>query len=706
MDAMIDQLSQNALHARFMKEKLAFQATKGKSHKLPFSSSSTEYVELFELVVSDLWGPASFQKMIATQFEKQIKKFQSDWGEEFRAFTSVLVDQGILHHLSYPHTSEQNGVAERKHRYIVETGLTLLAQANLPMKHWGYASSSAVHLINKLPTFVLQEEKVIVSRYVVFVERRFLFSPPVSTNSGPSMQFVTYVPIIYTSSSTPPNPPVSSPQLPVVSSPSPVPDSACEVIRSDSDSPSATCSLPATVDIPSGATDMGNERDNCSSTPVSSKHFISLQMPCLSQVPCVSSRNTHAMVTRSKAGIFKPKKVAVQAEFDALMANLTWDLVPSPLERRRNPDGSVSRRKARSVANGCSQILGCDFTETFSPVVKPTTIRVILSIAILRRWSLHQVDVNNAFLNGDLENEKALYGLRQAPRAWFDKLKQFLVSIGFVVSKSDASLFIRITSDSVLYILVIEVTRLSSGCLHLCQKKYIRDLLARSSLSNEKLVHTPMISSSQLSKSDGDLLSDPTEYRSLAGALQYVVLTRPDIAYAVNHIFFRPSTRLSLVGYADVNWRLDVDDRRSTSGYCVYFGYSPVSWCSRKQQVVSRSTVEAEYRSLTTATSDVTWLLSQFRELQVSSVDTPTIWCDSSSAIAVAANPVLHSKFKHVELDFFFVREKVAIGTIVVGKVPACDEVADILTKPLSLTCFTRFRQFLIIFPVVKMDAC
>ncbi|KAG8478469.1 hypothetical protein CXB51_028351 [Gossypium anomalum] len=851
---------------------------KGKSHKLPFSRSSTEYVELFELVVSDLWGPASIDcagnlyyvsfvdmysrftwKLVATQFGKQIKKFQSDWGGEFRAFASVLADQGILHRLSCPHTSEQNGVAERKHRHIVETGLTLLAQANLPMKYWGYAFSSAVHLINRLPTSVLQgqspyqklyrcapqydhlrifgsqhkgyfcltpEEKVIVSRHVVFDERRFLFLPSVSTSATSSMQTVTYVPLVRSCSSPPPDTLVGSLQVSGVSSPSPVPDVACANVHSDSGSPSTSCSLLA-VDLESRAIVVGNEQSNCPPTSVTSEQ--STPVP----VPCVPSGNTHTMVTRSKAGIFKPKvltavavdfepcsidealahpdwKVAVQAEFDALMANSTWDLVPSPLGRRaigckwlfkikRNPDGSVNRRKARLVAKGCAQILGCDFTETFSPVVKPATIRVILSIAVAKRWSLRQVDVNNAFLNGDLDNEvfmqqppgfvqydsagqpfvcrlkKALYGLRQAPRAWFDKLKRFLVSIGFVVSKSDASLFIRITSDSILYVLVyvddiiitgsvssviakfvdqlntafalkdmgdlhyflgIEVTRSSTGCLHLCQKKYIWDLLARSSLSNAKPVHTPMICSSRLSKSDGDLLSDPTEYRSLAGALQYVVLTRLDIAYAVNRIcqfmhtpstihmvalkrilrylsgtldygiVFRPSSRLSLVGYADANWGLDFDDHRSTSGYCVYFGYTPVSWCSKKQQVVSRSTAEAEYRSLAAATSDVTWLLSLLQELQFSSVDTPTIWCDSSSAVAVAANPVLHSKFKHVELDLFFVREKVAAGTIIVGEVPACDEVADIFTKPLSLASFTRFRQFLRVFPVEKLDAC
>lgn len=147
-------------------------------------------------------------------------------------------------------------------------------------------------------------------------------------------------------------------------------------------------------------------------------------------------------------------RAAAQAEYDALVRNSTWELVPFPLHLtvieckwlfkvKKNLDGTIDRRKARLVAKGSSQIPGCDFKETFSPVVKPATIRAILSIAVTKGWSLRQVDVNNAFLNGDLTNEmfmqqppgyvksgpngerlvcrltKALYGLRQAPRAWF-----------------------------------------------------------------------------------------------------------------------------------------------------------------------------------------------------------------------------------------------------------------------------------------------
>ncbi|KAA3467193.1 hypothetical protein EPI10_002227 [Gossypium australe] len=211
------------------------------------------------------------------------------------------------------------------------------------------------------------------------------------------------------------------------------------------------------------------------------------------------------------------------------------------------------------------------------------------------------------------------------------------------------------------YFLGIEVTRSSTRSLHLCQRKYIRDLLDRSSLANAKSVHTLMVSSSTLSKDEGDRLDDPTEYRSLDGALQYVVLTRPDIAYAVNRacqfmhapttvhlvalkrilqylhgtinhgLIFRSSDRLSLVGYADANWGLDFDDRRPTTGYYP-----------------------------------------------------PTVWCDNFSAVAVAANPV-------------------ADGSLVVGEVLAYDQVADILTKPLSVSTFARFCSLLQVLPLVKL---
>ncbi|KAA3482236.1 putative LRR receptor-like serine/threonine-protein kinase [Gossypium australe] len=187
--------------------------------------------------------------------------------------------------------------------------------------------------------------------------------------------------------------------------------------------------------------EVGSDRD----PPCSSSSNSAVDLECErgvvssanTQAPIVPVVNAHPMVTRSKAGIFKPKvmsveavepsiieealtsferRAAVQAEYDALIRNSTWELVSRPQNRKvigckwlfkikRNPDGTVARKKARLVAKGCSQILGCDFQETFSPVVKPATVRVVLSIAVSRGWQLRQVDVNNAFLNGDLYTE-------------------------------------------------------------------------------------------------------------------------------------------------------------------------------------------------------------------------------------------------------------------------------------------------------------
>ncbi|PNX71029.1 retrovirus-related Pol polyprotein from transposon TNT 1-94, partial [Trifolium pratense] len=177
---------------------------------------------------------------------------------------------------------------------------------------------------------------------------------------------------------------------------------------------------------------------------------------------------------------------AMKEEYEALLRNNTWQLVPSPSHKqpigckwvfrvKENPDGIIQKYKARLVAKGFHQRAGTDFTETFSPVVKPVTVRTVLTIAVTNKWPIQQIDVNNAFLNGVLEEEvymhqppgfevqekglvcklnKALYGLKQAPRAWFDRLKAALVAYGFKASKCDPSLFIMTSATLQMLVLV------------------------------------------------------------------------------------------------------------------------------------------------------------------------------------------------------------------------------------------------------------
>lgn len=204
-------------------------------------------------------------------------------------------------------------------------------------------------------------------------------------------------------------------------------------------------------------------------------------LPCLN--PSVFL--VHSEPKSVKLALQDPKWfAAMQEEYGALERNKTWFLVPLPPNRKaigrkwvfrvkENADGSVNKYKARLVAKGFHQVHGCDFNETFSPVIKPVTIRLILTLALTHNWSLQQLDANNVFLNGLLEEEvymvqppgftssnsslvchlhKALYGLKQAPRQWFDRLKTTLLSFGFVNSKCDTSLYMH--ESATVYMLV------------------------------------------------------------------------------------------------------------------------------------------------------------------------------------------------------------------------------------------------------------
>ncbi|KAI5336302.1 hypothetical protein L3X38_015569 [Prunus dulcis] len=530
---------------------------------------------------------------------------------------------------------------------------------------------------------------------------------------------------------------------------------------------------------------------------------------------------SHPMVTRLRAGVIQPKtrtdgtvryplphgllsvgvtneptcfsqahkhaewRSAMTEEINALLKNNTWSLVPhSPLHApvgckwvfriKRNSDGSFERYKARLVAKGFHQQPGLDFTETFSPVVKPATVRTVLSLAVSRGWSLRQLDVKNAFLHGFLDDDvymtqppgfvdptrphyvcklhKALYGLKQAPRAWFHRISTFLLSTGFTQSRADASLFtyhhahhtiflllyvddIVITGShsgflqqfisalgcefeikdlgALSYFLGLQVTT-SNGCLHLSQLQYAHDLLKRSHMLDCKPTSTPLAAKISLSASDGDLLSSPTSYRELVGCLQYLTITRPDLAFAVNTVAqYMSAPRTShmiavkrilryikgtldfgltlcpqssparLTAYSDADWAGCPDSHRSTTGYLIYLGNNLISWCSKKQPTVSRSSTESEYRSLAHACAETTWLSYLLVELGVHLQFPITLHCDNLSATYLAANPVFHARTRHIELDYHFVREKVSLGSHRVCFIPSIDQLADLLTKPL-----------------------
>nr|CAE04695.1 OSJNBb0015D13.14 [Oryza sativa Japonica Group] len=186
---------------------------------------------------------------------------------------------------------------------------------------------------------------------------------------------------------------------------------------------------------------------------------------------------------------------------------------------------------------------------------------------------------------------------------------------------------------------------------------------------------TPVDARAKLSASDGAPVKDPTEYRSLAGTLQYLTLTRPELAYAVHC----------------------PDSRRSTSGYYVFLGDNPISWSSKRQTTVSRSSAEAEYRAVAHAVAECCWLRQLLQELHAPIASATVVYGDNVSAVYMTANPVHHRRTKHIEIDIHFVREKVALRQVHVLHVPSSHQFTDIMTKGLLVQLFTDFRSNLCI---------
>ena len=154
---------------------------------------------------------------------------------------------------------------------------------------------------------------------------------------------------------------------------------------------------------------------------------------------------------------------------------------------------------------------------------------------------------------------------------------------------------------------------------------------------------------------------------------------------------------MTLTAFSDADWAGDPFDRRSTTGLLVFLGPSPISWSSKKQTTVTRSSIEAEYRALATTAAEVSWLRILFKKLRIFLSHVPVLWCDNASAIALSANPMFHSRTKHIEVDYHYVHEKGLHRDLCVRFVSGKDNLADIFTKPLPSPSFLLQRRKLLL---------
>ncbi|XP_024165222.1 uncharacterized mitochondrial protein AtMg00810-like [Rosa chinensis] len=404
-------------------------------------------------------------------------------------------------------------------------------------------------------------------------------------------------------------------------------------------------------------------------------------------------------------------------------------------------------------------------------------MRCLIALATAQRWSLSQLDVNNAFLHGDLHEEiymtpppglrrqgeehlvcclhKSLYGLKQASWQWFAKFSDAIQSADYVQSRAYYSLFTRrqgksftvlliyvadilITgndSDSIValkkflhnqfhikdlgdlkYFLGIEVSSSAHGTF-ISQRKYALEIIKDAGLLGAAPVDTPMERGLKLSNKS-DVLKDSSWYRRLVGRLIYLTVSRPDITYPVHllsrfmheslkchmesallvvrylkgapgqGLFFSSSNDLRLRAFCDSDWAGCPLTRRSTTGYCVFLGSSLISWRSKRQKTVSLSSAEAEYRAMTGACCELTWLRYLLKDLGVSHQQPALLYCDNKAALHIAANPIFHETTRHIEMDCHYIRDKIQDGSVATKFVSSTHQLADILTKALGKETF------------------
>ncbi|XP_021621510.1 uncharacterized mitochondrial protein AtMg00810-like [Manihot esculenta] len=262
------------------------------------------------------------------------------------------------------------------------------------------------------------------------------------------------------------------------------------------------------------------------------------------------------------------------------------------------------------------------------------------------------------------------------------------------------------------YFLGLEVARSSTATL-LSQTKYISDILRDAGMHSCKPASFPLPEGLHLSLDIGDILPDPHLYRRLIGRLLYVNLTWPDLSYAVQHLSqfmhqprkphweaamhvlrylkgtihqglcFPVTATMPLTAYCDSDWASCPFSRKSLTRLCIFFSSSLVSWKTKKQPTVSKSSAEAEYRAMASIVCELLWISYILQDLQVPTQLPIPLHCDNKAALHIAANPVFHERTKHISIDCHIVREQLQRGFIHPSHVSTTAQLADLLTKPL-----------------------
>ncbi|GKA82156.1 retrovirus-related pol polyprotein from transposon TNT 1-94 [Tanacetum coccineum] len=450
--------------------------------------------------------------------------------------------------------------------------------------------------------------------------------------------------------------------------------------------------------------------------------------------------------------------MAMQEELIQFISNDVGELVPNLMDmtiigtkwvyrNKLDENGVVTRNKARLVAQGYNQQEGIDYDETYALVARLESIRILLAYACALDFKLFQMDVKSAFLNGFINEEvyvaqplgfidfakpnhvyrlkRVFYGLKQAPKAWYDRLKAFLIKHDYTMGMVDNTLFTKKKNSNLIIVQIyVDDIIFGSTCQELCddfakimhdefemsmmrelnffiglqikqledgiffnQSKYIKEMLKKFGFEDSKPMKTPMSTETKLTKEEEGEFVDNTKYRGMIGSLLYLTTSRPDIMFNVClYARFQEDPKTS---HLEAVKRIFRYIKGTTHLGLWYPKGTDIE--TIKQTALAISTTEAEYVSAGKACQQALWMKQALINYGIRLDDIP-IMCDNKGAIDLSKNPVQHSPSKHIKIRHHFLRDNVQKGNISIEKVSSKDNIADILTKPFKREPFNYLR--------------
>ncbi|UYV66641.1 K02A2.6-like, partial [Cordylochernes scorpioides] len=650
------------------------QSLGGSNYFLLFKDDQSAYrVVYFIRHKSDVFTKfKEFDALIKNQFGRSVKIFRTDNGTEYvnQSFLDYLRKNGIIHERSAPYTPQQNGFVERDLRTILGLSRSMLHDSGLETNLWAEAVNTALNrtLSNneKTPLELWSGRKSTFKHFKIFGSEAYANIPKQFRSKWDSktkkMIFVGYE---HTSKNYRLYDPKSG-QIVV-----------CRNVTVREPNPVDTCDTQmkiAPISIESEGSSQPQDEDSTQEGTCGPTHSYNLRPRKTSQCDVAS-----AWIAESLEPVTYEE--AMNEEKQALIKNKTWELMDFPDNAKaigckwiflikRKGNGEIDRYRARLVAKGFSQRRGIDYKETFAPVVRYDSVRVLLALATVMDMEIMQFDIKTAFLNGDLDEDIYMQipeGIEVENKTWFG----LPVDPNMKLTREN----INDTHDmhNVPYAEAI-------GCL-MFLAVYTRPDIAFAVNKLSRFMAAPVL----------------THWNALKRIFKYLKGTLD------SGILYKRKDVIKLIGYSDADFAGDIDTRRSTSGYIFLLAGGPVTWTSQRQSVVALSTTEAEYIAASMASREAGWLKLLIKELTPNDNPVP-LMIDNQSAIRLILNPEFHKRTKHVDVKFHFIRGQHKMKIIKIFNCPTEEQLADLLTKALPATRFKRLLKTLECLPCFQVE--